>query len=136
MDERTFRVVMSERCYRFKPDSIPGHAPDGPGVYEFVTFDPARNPVVLFVGAALDATVRAALTEHLLGRRSPTAQELFARSPDVYFDFVARSDARSPEDLRDLAAALVARHSPPLNASPDPGSGRFRKVEVQEVESL
>ena len=39
MSERKFRVMMSERCFRFKPDALPSHAPQKPGVYEFVKND-------------------------------------------------------------------------------------------------
>ena len=41
---RKFRIAMSERCFRFKPDALPSHAPHKPGVYEFVTFDAQKNP--------------------------------------------------------------------------------------------
>ncbi len=136
MAEKSFKVLMSERCFRFKPDAIPGHAPGGPGVYEFVTFDAARRAKVLYVGVALDQTVQQVLMEHLLGRRSPTANELFGAAPDVYFDFVAKSDAKGPEDLKDIAAALIARHKPPFNQGSTPATGRFEKVHVQEVDIL
>ncbi len=57
MSVRKFRIAMSDRCFRFKPDSLPSHAPHKPGVYEFVTFDADKNPQVLFVGVALTGSV-------------------------------------------------------------------------------
>jgi len=49
---RTFKVKMSERCFRFKPDALPSHAPPKPGVYEFVTFGADGAAKVLYVGLA------------------------------------------------------------------------------------
>ena len=132
MSEKTYKVVMSERCYRFKPDAIPGHAPRAPGVYEFVTFDAQRRPVVLFVGLAGSSIVES-LEDHWLGKGKPTREELFAAAPDVYFDFVASSDAAGPDDLKDIAGALQSRHKPKLNTAPAPGSGRYSAVKVEEV---
>ena len=38
---RKFRIAMSDRCFRFKPDALPSHAPHKPGVYEFELHEPA-----------------------------------------------------------------------------------------------
>lgn len=133
MSERKFRVAMSERCYRFKPAALPDHAPHKPGVYEFVTFDAQKNAQVLYVGAALDRSVHDCLAAHMAGTLAPTAQELFAVSPDIYFDFVAAADIDAPEELKDIAGAFIARSKPRFNTGPVPSSGRHQKVEVEEV---
>ncbi len=130
---RKFRVAMSERCFRFKPDALPSHAPHKPGVYEFVTFDAQRNPVVLFVGVALDKSVYQALDEHWNDKTSPTRAELFAAAPDVYFDYVAAADIAEADELKDIAGAFVAKHKPRFNSGPAPSSGRHAEVEVEEV---
>jgi len=132
--QRVFKVVMSERCYRFKPDALPSHAPHRPGVYEFVTFDPAGNPTVLFVGLALEKPVYQALSEHMEGKAEPTAAALFGAAKDVYFDFVAQADIEAAEELKDIAGALIAKHKPRFNAGPAPASGRHAAVSLQEVE--
>ena len=130
---RKFRVAMSERCFRFKPDALPSHAPHKPGVYEFVTFDAQRNPVVLFVGVALDKSVYQALDEHWNDKAAPTRAELFAAAPDVYFDYVAAADIAEADELKDIAGAFVAKHKPRFNSGPAPSSGRYTEVEVEEV---
>lgn len=128
---RTFKVAMSERCFRFKPDALPAHAPPRPGVYEFVTFDAAGTPMVLFVGLA-SASVYEALSRHLAGTLSPGASELFAAAKDIYFDYVAQADIDSLEDLKDIAGALVAKHRPRFNSGPLPASGRYASVDIQD----
>lgn len=133
MAERKFRVAMSERCFRFKPDALPSHAPHKPGVYEFVTFDAQRNAQVLYVGATLDRSVYQCLDDHLNGRLAPTAQDLFGVSPDIYFDYVASADIGDVEELKDIAGAFIAKSKPRFNAGPAPSSGRYDKVEVEEV---
>jgi len=130
---RTFKVLMSERCFRFKPDALPSHAPQKPGVYEFVTFDEQRNAQVLFVGLALKGTVYDALGEHMAGKASPTAAELFAAAKDIYFDYVAQADIDSVEDLKDIAGALIGRHRPRFNTGEAPASGRYGSVAVEEI---
>lgn len=133
MAERTFRVVMSERCFRFKPDALPSHAPHKPGIYEFVTFDAMKNPQVLYVGAALGRSVYECLDDHLNGRLTPTAKDLFGVSPDIYFDYVASADISDVEDLKDIAGVLITKAKPRFNTGPAPSSGRYAKVEVKEV---
>ena len=134
--KKIFKISMSERCYRFKPDALVSHAPPRPGVYEFVTFDAAKNPVVLYVGLALDRGVSAALGEHFSGKAKPAAEELFAVSKDIYFDYVAWADVGSIEDLKDIAGALIAKHRPKLNPPEVPSSGRYAEVAVEEVETI
>jgi hypothetical protein len=130
---RKFRVAMSERCFRFKPDALPSHAPHKPGVYEFVTFDAQRRPVVLFVGVALDKTVYQALDEHWNDKAEPGRTALFGAAPDVYFDYVAAADIADAAELKDIAGAFVAKHKPRFNAGPAPSSGLHESVEVEEV---
>ena len=124
---------MSERCFRFKPDALPSHAPHKPGVYEFVTFDAQRNPQVLFVGVASEKSVYECLDEHMNGTRQPTKAELFAAAPDIYFDYVASADITDLSELQDIAGAFVAKHKPRFNAGPAPSSGKYSSVEVEEV---
>lgn len=133
--KRVFKLRMSERCFRFKPDALPGHAPRRPGVYEFVTFDAKMNPEVLFVGVAAPGageTVYDALAQHMMGNRRPTTEDLFKAAKDVYFDFVAEWDGDA-EDLKDIAAALVLKHKPRLNTAAMPATGRYASVELEEV---
>ncbi|MDE2489208.1 MAG: hypothetical protein KGM24_00060, partial [Elusimicrobia bacterium] len=128
-----FRVAMSERCFRFKPDALPSHAPRKPGVYEFVTFDAQRNARVLYVGVALDATVYEALDAHWNDKAEPGRTALFAEAPDVYFDYVAAADIEDASELKDIAGAFIAKSRPKFNAGPLPSSGRHEAVEVEEV---
>lgn len=134
MSARKFRIAMSERCFRFKPDALPNHAPHKPGVYEFVTFDEQRNPIVLFVGLALTGSVYEALAAHMDNKAAPTANELFAAAKDVYFDYVASADIQDVEELKDIAGAFVAKHKPRFNTGPAPTSGKHAAVEVEEVD--
>ncbi|MDP3542278.1 MAG: hypothetical protein Q8T11_07415 [Elusimicrobiota bacterium] len=134
MPARKFRIAMSERCFRFKPDALPSHAPHKPGVYEFVTFDEQKNPVVLFVGLALTGSVYEALAAHMDNKAAPTANELFAAAKDVYFDYVASADITDVDELKDIAGVFIARHKPRFNAGPAPASGRHESVEVEEVD--
>ncbi|MBI5199950.1 MAG: hypothetical protein HY925_00050 [Elusimicrobia bacterium] len=131
--KKTFNITMSERCFRFKPDALGPHAPRTTGVYEFVTFDAQLRPEVLYVGVAHPDTLYDALAAHLMGNRRPSKDELFAAAKDVYFDYVAQSDAASVEDLRDIAASFAAKHKPKLNGSSLPTfTGRFSEVELVE----
>ena len=134
MSVRKFRIAMSERCFRFKPDALPSHAPHKPGVYEFVTFDAQKNPQVLFVGVALTGSVYEALAAHMDNKAAPTAKELFGVSPDIYFDYVASADITEADELKDIAGAFIARHKPRFNTGPVPSSGRHASVEVEEVD--
>lgn len=133
MAARKFRIAMSERCFRFKPDALPSHAPHKPGVYEFVTFDAEKNPQVLFVGVALTGSVYEALAAHMDSKAAPTREQLFGVSPDIYFDYVASADIESADELQDIAGAFVAKHKPRFNTGPVPTSGKHSSVEVEEV---
>ena len=132
---RTFRIAMSDRCFRFKPEALTNHAPARPGVYEFVAFDAKGEGKILFVGIA-ETSISAALDEHLNDKRAPTAKSLLAKHPDaVYFDYVAGSDGKEPDDLKDIAGILMLRAKPEFNdLNAIPNSGRFSHVDVQEVE--
>jgi excinuclease UvrABC nuclease subunit len=131
--DRKFRVMMSERCFRFKPDALPSHAPQKPGVYEFVTFDENRNPTVLFVGLALDKTVYDCLAAHMQGQQEPTAAQLFGAAKDIYFDYVADADIEALDDLKDIAGFYVGKHKPRFNSGPAPSSGKYAAVTVEEA---
>lgn len=134
MSAKTIKILMSERCFRFKPDALPNHAPQRPGVYEFVTFDAQQKPEVLFVGLALDKTVYQCLSDHLMGQGEPKASELFAYAKDVYFDYVHHADIESIDELKDVAGALIEKHKPRFNKGPKPSSGKHESVELQEVD--
>ncbi len=136
MSARTFKVRMSERCFRFKPDALGSHAPQKPGVYEFVTFDPSGKAEVLYVGLALSPeTVFSLLGKHMMGQAKPTAQDLFAAAKDVYFDYVADADIESLDELKDIAGAFVRKHKPRFNAgAAEPSSGKHAAVDVQELD--
>jgi excinuclease UvrABC nuclease subunit len=133
MTTRQFRIAMSERCFRFKPDALPSHAPHKPGVYEFVTFDAQKNPQVLFVGIALGRSVYEALDDHWNDKLTPGRSELFKVSPDIYFDYVAAADIQEAEELKDIAGAFIDKHKPRFNSGPTPSSGKHRAVEIVEV---
>jgi len=124
---------MSERCFRFKPDVLPVHAPRRAGVYEFVMFDSRLQPIVLFIGLAYPGTVYEALTRHLMGRARPTAGEMCKLSKDIYFDYVVSADVQSDEDYKDVAGALIVKHKPRLNPpGAAPRSGKYASVHVEE----
>lgn len=134
MDKRIFKITMSERCYRFKPDALDAHAPRQPGVYEFVKFNEKLEPVVLFVGLAYPGTIYDALKHHFFGDLRPTQKRLFELSEDIYFDFVASADIETPEEFKDIAAALAAKCNPWLNEKGvHPSSGRHVSVDIEEV---
>ena len=130
---KKFRIAMSERCFRFKPDALPSHAPHKPGVYEFVTFDAQKNPQVLFVGVAMDKPIYQALDDHWNDKAKPGRTELFAASPDIYFDYVASADIADIDELKDIAGFFIAKHHPKFNTGPAPTSGKHAAVEVEEV---
>lgn len=132
---KTFRLLMSERCFRFKPEALGDHAPAAKGVYEFVTFDADKKAKVVYVGLALDKDIRTRLAEHMTGAAEPTAAKLLGAYDNMYFDFVARADVESDADWVDIAAALRAKHSPELNAEDDiVPTGRHPQVAVDEVD--
>lgn len=132
---RTFRIAMSDRCYRFKPEALGNHAPPRPGVYELVAFDAKGEGKVVYVGIA-EVSIQAALEDHLNDRRSPGAKTLFGKYPNqVYFDYVAGSDGKALEDYKDIAGILINRAKPEFNdLNAVPNSGRFAHIDVQEVE--
>jgi excinuclease UvrABC nuclease subunit len=130
---KKFRIAMSERCFRFKPDALPSHAPHKPGVYEFVVFDVNKNPQVLYVGLAMDKAIYQALDDHWNDKLQPGRKELFGVSPDIYFDYVASADIADIEELKDIAGSFIAKHKPRFNTGPAPTSGKHAAVEVEEV---
>lgn len=133
MSDKTFKIMMSERCFRFKPDALPSHAPQRPGVYEFVTFDANQQPEVLYVGLALEKSVYQALSEHMTGAAEPTAEKLFGYAKDIYFDYVGQADIAGLEDLKDIAGALQSKWKPRFNKDAAPSSGKYAKVEVVDI---
>jgi excinuclease UvrABC nuclease subunit len=130
---RKFRIAMSERCFRFKPDALPSHAPHKPGVYEFVSFDAQKQARVLYVGLALDKSVFQALEDHWNDKAKPGRSELFAVSPDIYFDYVASADIADIDELKDIAGIFIAKQKPRFNTGPLPSSGKHSSAEIEEV---
>jgi hypothetical protein len=134
-EKRVFKIKMSKRCFRFKPEALMNHAPQAPGVYEFVVFDEQGNGTVLYVGLALPPlTIHEALRRHLENEMSPKAEVLFQKTPDVYFDYVAGGDIESTDDLKDIAFSFCEKHKPVLNEKPWEASGRYASVETEEIE--
>lgn len=136
--DRVFKVRMSERCYRFKPDALMPHAPRKSGVYEFVTFDAQMKPEVLFIGLAIPGdggSIYEAVAAHMMGNLRPTTEDLFKAAKDVYFDYVDGADVDDDEDFKDIAGALIRKHGPRLNPStPPPASGKYGSVAIEEMD--
>jgi excinuclease UvrABC nuclease subunit len=132
LPEGRFRIRMSERCWRFAPDTLPAHAPKRPGVYELI--DANKGSEVLYVGLACPETLYARLAAHAMGKIRPTFDELVRARGEVFFDYVAEPADAAPEDLRDIAGALMIQHNPPYNLRDNPpASGRFGRVLVEET---
>jgi hypothetical protein len=130
---KTYRVQNSVKCFRFKPEAFFNHGPERLGIYELVTFDERQNPQVLYVGAAFDRTIKASLEAHFDGTLAPKGDDLIAKYPNLYFDFLERTDARTREDAQDIYWWLVNKYKPAYNdaASVRP-SGRFEAIDVIE----
>ena len=130
---RQFEVWMAERSFRFKEEALYSHAPQSPGIYQLVTFDDQQNGVILFMGLTLEKSIFDALYEHWRGDRPPAVQDLLARYPNLYFGYVAQSDAKSAEDLKDLFWAMVQAEKPTLL---DPRSvkptGRYSEITYKD----
>jgi len=135
---KTFKIRRSERCFRFKPDALMPHAPQKPGVYEFVIFDENVKPQVLYIGLALPGageTIYKALGDHLMGNIRPSSEDLFKHAEKVYFDTIEGLDLNSLDDYKDIAAALIRDIKPKLNPSTESkSSGTYGDVTLQEVE--
>jgi hypothetical protein len=133
--EKTYHTRNSEKCYRFKPDAFCSHAPTNRGIYELVTFDVDQKAVILYVGAAFEKGIRECLEAHAEGSLKPTAEELFAKHPNLYFDYLIEMDAKTKEDAQDIYWWLVQKHKPPYNDIPSiHPSGRTASVNVVEFE--
>jgi hypothetical protein len=128
---KTIKIKMSDRCFRFKPDAIPGHAPDLPGVYEFVTFDEKQTAKVVFVGWA-ESSIQRNLAEHYQGSREPAGPKLLSAYPNMYFDYIAKASVKDAAEWKDVADALKLQHKPELNKD----LPKAAVVEVKEVEIL
>src|SRR5260221_7243390 len=131
--ERVYQIRHSEKCFRFKPDAFASHAPPNKGIYELVTFDENQHAQVLFVGAAFDKTILESLEGHALGTLAPSADELFVKHPNLYFDYLSEMTAKTLDDARDVVWWLVNKHKPPYNASdvrPSERPGEIRVVEL------
>ena len=133
--ERLFRIRHSEKCFRFKPEAFLNHAPEHPGIYELVTFDAANNPTVLYIGAAFDRSIRDCLEGHADGTLPPTADDLLRSHPNLYFDYLEETGARTLDDARDLHWWLVQKHKPAYNnVAETTSSNRSGSIRVEEID--
>ena len=134
---KQFEVWMAERSYRFKEEALYSHAPQTPGIYQLVTFDAQQNGTILYMGLALDRSIFDALYDHWRGDRRPAVLELQARYPNLYFGYVADSNAKSLEDLKDLFWAMVQAEKPTLM---DPAAiqhtGRYSDITYKDKSIL
>src|SRR5262245_41731510 len=97
-----FDVWMAERSFRYRGEPLYSHAAQKRGIYQLVTFDEHQNGSILYMGLALEKSVFDVLYEHWRGERKPTVQDLLSKYPNLYFGYVAESNASSAEDLKDL----------------------------------
>ncbi len=135
MTEKTYRIRNSEKCFRFKPDAFCSHAPPNKGIYELVTFDENQNPKVLFVGAAFEKGILESLESHAAGTLKPKSSDIFAKYPNLYFDYLTQMDAKTKDDAQDIYWWLVQKHQPPYNnIASISNSGRYQKIDVVEEE--
>jgi hypothetical protein len=129
---RVFRIRMCERRYRLAAENVSAHAPRAPGVYRVLCCDERISCETLYVGVGLP-TLRRALADQVMGNVRPSAAELAKGGRELYFEFSVEADVESPEEYKDIAAALRRRDRPRMNSSaPPPTSGRHGKVEVRE----
>jgi hypothetical protein len=132
-EKKTYHVRNSERCFRFKPEAFFNHAPDRHGIYELVTFDDNQNAKVLFVGAAFEKSIKESLESHAEGTLKPVASDILSKYPNLYFDFLDQTDAKSREDAQDIYWWLVNKHKPAYNdVSAVVPSGRYQSIDVIE----
>lgn len=114
-NDRTFHIRNSDKCFRFKAEAFCNHAPQHKGIYELVTFDQHQNAVVLYVGAAFDRGILECLEAHAAGTLEPKSSDLLTKYPNLYFDYIATWDAKSPQDAQDVYWWLIQKHKPPYN---------------------
>ena len=97
---------------------------------------PATAPI-LFIALTQDKSIFDALFEHHRGERQPTAKDLLAQYPSLYFGYVAQADAKSPEDWQDLFYAMVQAEKPTLvNPSTVKPTGRYSEVSYKDKSIL
>jgi hypothetical protein len=131
--ERTYHIKTTDRCFRFKPDAFCAHAPTNRGIYELVTFDENKNPVILYVGAAFEKGILECLEAHAAGTLDPSATTLFAKYPNLYFDYLTEMDAKTKEEAQDVWWWLVQKHRPPYNNLEETKhSSRYHAINVIE----
>src|SRR5712691_8710532 len=134
---KEFGIWQSERSYRFKEEALYNHAPETPGIYELVTFDPEQNVKVVFADWVKEKTIFDALFEHWRGEKKPAVQDLLARYPNLYFSFIVDSDAKTPEDMQDLFYAVVQADKPELvEAAAVKPTGRYSQITVKDKSIL
>jgi hypothetical protein len=134
---KVFGVWMAERSYRYKEEALYSHAPQRPGIYQLVTFDENQNGIILYMALTLDKSIFDALYEHWRGQREPKVQDLLAKYPNLYFGYVAESDATSEEDLKDLFYAMVQTDKPTLiDPSTVKPTGRYSQVTYKDKSIL
>lgn len=130
--ERVFRIRMCECRYRLAAENVTARAPRKPGVYRILSTDERLSCETLYVGLGLP-TVYRALADQVMGNVRPTAADLARGGRELYFEFSVEADVESPEEYKDIAAALIRREKPRMNPStPPPSSGRHGRAEVRE----
>jgi hypothetical protein len=133
MPVKEFGVWQSEKSFRFKEEAFENHAPQTEGIYELVTFDAEQNAKVLYADWVKDKSIYEALYEHFRGEKQPAAQDLLARYPNLYFSYIADSDAKTPEDMQDLFYAIVKADKPELlDPSTVKPTGRYSDVTFKD----
>ncbi len=98
-----------------------------------MTFDENQNPKVLFVGAAFEKGILESLEAHAAGTIEPKANDLLAKFPNLYFDYLTEMDAKTKEDAQDIYWWLIQKHKPPFNDLSTPHSARYEKIDVVEA---
>lgn len=133
---RRFEIQNSEKCYRFKAEAFWSHAPDHKGIYELVTFDENQRPIVLFIGAAFDRSIRDCLEAHAAGTLEPSSDKLLSAHPNLYFDYLTQIGGKTQDDAQDVYWWLVQKHKPPYNNLSDiHPSNRAGTIDVLELDS-
>jgi hypothetical protein len=134
---KEFGVWQSEKSFRFKEEAFENHAPQTEGIYELVTFDAEQNAKVLFADWVKDKSIYEALYEHFRGEKQPASKDLLARYPNLYFSYIADSDAKTPEDMQDLFYAVVQADKPELiDAATVKPTGRYSAVTFKDKSIL
>jgi hypothetical protein len=134
---KEFGIWNSERSFRYKEEALYSHAPQTPGIYQIVTFDEQQNAKVVFMDLATDKSIFDSLYEHWRGEKQPTVQSLLSKYPNLYFSYVVDSDAKTPEDQKDLFWAMAQQDKPELVDWKNlPNTGRYSDIRIKDKSLL